>query len=296
MRRSSVITIIILVLIIIGLSVALVITNLPKKTEVANSNDVVETVENTKGENVEKVSSLSLTDDKAVEMATLLDRFAMTNIFFEGNVEIESNNVRNSLKIFASWLYYANEKNSGNQYISRDDIAEGIKRIFGNVEYVDEDIREYYIGLKFDSTNDRYEVIMGGGGPVPSNISGIYKIDEYSDKYVAYVKYLSKIPTVQSSYGNKYNGELWAIHPNDSIYSEVLGRYTTNATEDSGYPSIDTFVSGVSNKDFVKSQKIYDERDYSILSKFYDEASEYKVTFMKNDDGSFYWLKTEAIK
>ena len=62
MRRSSLITIILLVLIIIGLSVALVLTNLPQKTEVANGNEAVENMENTdsnKEVKEEKVSALS---------------------------------------------------------------------------------------------------------------------------------------------------------------------------------------------------------------------------------------------
>ena len=300
MRRSSLITIILLVLIIIGLSVALVLTNLPQKTEVANGNEAVENMENTdsnKEVKEEKVSSLSLTDEKAVEMANLLTMFSHSNMFFEGNNIIQGKDVRNSEKIFASWLYYANGKNSGSQYVSRADIAEGVKRIFGDVEYKDEDIREYYIGLKFDSVNDRYEVIMGGGGPAPANISGIYKIDEYSNRYEVYVKYLSKIPTPIVDNNNVYNGELCTIHPRASIYSEVLGRYRENSHWDDGYPDIDTFISGITIKEFAEASNIfYNENDFKVLSKFYDEASEYKVTFMKNDDGSFYWLKTEVIK
>ena len=33
-----------------------------------------------------------------------------------------------------------------------------------------------------------------------------------------------------------------------------------------------------------------------LISKYYDDAAEYKHTFMKNEDGTYYWLKTEIVK
>ena len=75
MRRSSIITIILLVLVIIGLTVALVMTNLPKeKVEV---NPGVENVDNN-DDNVpetpkaEEPKQVALNSDIAVEMATVL--------------------------------------------------------------------------------------------------------------------------------------------------------------------------------------------------------------------------------
>ena len=46
------------------------------------------------------------------------------------------------------------------------------------------------------------------------------------------------------------------------------------------------------------TQDMYSDYDYNkkIISKYYDEATEYEHTFMKNDDGTYYWLKTEIVK
>ena len=39
-----------------------------------------------------------------------------------------------------------------------------------------------------------------------------------------------------------------------------------------------------------------DEKGKKIISLYYDDATEYKHTFVKNEDGSFYWQKTEIVK
>ena len=43
---------------------------------------------------------------------------------------------------------------------------------------------------------------------------------------------------------------------------------------------------------------MYSNNEYNkkFISKYYDEATEYKHTFMKNEDGTYYWLKTEIVK
>lgn len=297
MRRSSLITILLLVLIIVGLSVALVLTNLPQEEveeSVANSNEFTRVVETSKNKKVETPTQLSLTDDKAVEMATLLNSFSATNMFFEGLKDINRENVSNAEKIYAAFRYYVKTDTEG--YVSRDEIAEDVKKLFGDVSYVDESVKGLFGGLNYEPDNQRYMIIVGGGGPRPYNMTGIYKIDEYSDRYEAYVKYLSVIPRIQYIDDNVYNGVLWTIYSNASVYSKELGNYTVSAIRDTGYPSIENYISGVVEKTFAKSNDAYNQNNYSILSKLYDEASEYKVTFMKNDDGSFYWLKTEVVK
>lgn len=76
MRRSSVITIILLVLVIIGLTVALVFTNLPEKENV--DNNAVESNEELENKNEpnkeENVKTISLNDDRVKEMYRMVNK------------------------------------------------------------------------------------------------------------------------------------------------------------------------------------------------------------------------------
>ena len=294
MRRSSLITIILLVLIIIGLSVALVITNLPK-TEISRTDDVVENVKDTSKEKVEKVSELSLTDEKVTEMQARIDNQRYTDYYFlTSRGEKDANELSDSDKIGMAYRYYMNvENNYGGQVVEKSKIDQYMKLLFGDTDYIPCDARNHWSGLRYNSDNNNFEAIGGGGGPTRFAIYGIFKVDEYSDRYEAYVKYLVVNPYELYD----HSGFMFDIYPNSSRFTGSIGQYSSsgdgitpmNGRED----TLSKLVEGVEAKNFAENLK----NEYKlVLSKFYDEASEYKVTFMKNDDGSFYWLKTEVIK
>ena len=66
----------------------------------------------------------------------------------------------------------------------------------------------------------------------------------------------------------------------------------------SNLKTLEEEVQGITTKEFVKSKNsgVYYEDEMKLLTKFYDQASEYKHTFIKNEDGTFYWYKSEIVK
>ena len=85
MRRSSVITIVILVLVIIGLVIALVVTNLPKdsSSEVIQENDeALNNEETTQNVEDEKHTSLDLNSNIAIELASFVTPRITSQNFF----------------------------------------------------------------------------------------------------------------------------------------------------------------------------------------------------------------------
>ena len=144
-----------------------------------------------------------------------------------------------------------------------------------------------------------YGAAKGGGGPVPSPIIGTYKVEEYSDRYEVYQKYLLSVP------GDWSNGYLtFKILEWNAYNANVVVEYTdapssNNANLPEGatpyFKNLDKLIEGVEMKAFTPYET-WQEDNYKLLSKYYDQATEYKHTFMKNEDGTYYWVKSEIIK
>ena len=129
------------------------------------------------------------------------------------------------------------------------------------------------------------------------DIKGIVKAEEYSDRYEITEKYLY----IEShDTGNGANYEIRAWH---SGLSKSLGRFSENSLE-VGNPQLNELLADVTVKAIYTGTPTSDsqyekniiENNKKILSKYFDDATEYKHTFMKNEDGSYYWVKSEIIK
>lgn len=303
MRRSSIITIILLVLVIIGLTVALVFTNLPK--EKVENNPDVENVDNQGSDEPEtpkadEPKQLDLNSDLAVEMATLLQpslatiRFDFFYEFQNGVLNQENMSNARKLQIAFSNKIFNTTMLAGTKF-SKDDMDKAMIKIFGNTNYIPQDFEYMGVFYSYDNNSNTFTVTAGGGGGQGSHIiAGIYKIDEYSDRYEVFAKALV------NEIGNFVNGrgQYWTVKNADSVSPNYNLQQYLHASDGSfSYERLEDIVSEVTPKDFAKPNINYDyTNQYKLLTKYFDQAMEYKHTFMKNEDGSYYWVKSEIIK
>ena len=97
----------------------------------------------------------------------------------------------------------------------------------------------------------------------------------------------------------------------NSYLDDILGEYKEvgdlNIESVKNIPTVEELVSDVQEKEMYNgteeesskaSQTLQRNINVSkkLISKYYDDAAEYKHTFMKNEDGTYYWLKTEIVK
>lgn len=319
MKKSSVITIVLLVLVIIVLVVALVVTNLPPKEEVSDPNN-----EQVVGEEKEEETPtyLALDSDIAKEMNDFLYPFWDNYFFYDFSVEqIQFENLTNYAKIYMAYRNGASDKiyeDSFEGYVymlKKSDLDEAMQKIFGKVDYIPEDFMIDFRNFEYNSEEQIFYNRIGGGGgadAISHGIAGTYKVEEYSDRYEVYTKYLylntaEHINEVLPD-GSKgrYIGTVWEIKNSKTAQNENIVKYKDFSNEEkNGYEDFENFesiIDGVEAKAFVKSNNSslnyeYDfDTNCKILTKYYDQATEYKHTFMKAEDGSYYWVKSEIIK
>ena len=313
MRRSSVITIVILVLVIIGLIVALVVTNLPQEenNEVAQeNNEALNNEETTQNVENETPTNVDLNSDIAVELADFVTpRITTQNFFYEmkkGSITFDDFN--NQMKMIIAYQNIPEEKiikGQNGEFISRitkQDLDEAMMKAFGKVEYEPENLSADMLAYIYDPQTETFTASVGGGGG-PGDfqlITGTYKIEEYNDRYEVYDKLLMINSREIYNGGTTLLGREWDIRQSNVYTVDTIGTYRDFSGEEfSHLDTLDELLSGVEEKQFVistvnagmdRTQKV------KLLSKYYDEATEYKHTFMKNDDGSFYWVKSEIVK
>ena len=290
MRRSSIITIIILILVIICLTVALVVTNLPQGNE-QDKNANIENNEEIKNDKEEK-SEPEVPKKVALDNEIVQDMYNMVNgrtgdIFHclkKGKLTVEDL----SNEYIQTIAYYYDAASKVEEYIKQDEMISGklevkymdaaVKKVFGDVDYEPTYVL-YQSGdakiLKYDANENVYYRYGGfGGGTNMFTHHAITNVEEYSDKYIVTEKMLTDTyeyghHNISSYYGQGY------------VFTSSLGHIS-----DSEVDSINI------------TQDMYSQNETSkkLISKYYDDATEYKHTFVKNEDGSFYWQKTEIIK
>ncbi len=308
MRRSSIITIILLVLIIIGLTVALVVTNLPKNNE--EDNVGVEDNVNQDDSESDTVKSdepkqVDLNSNVAVELANILQPSLTTtkwDFFYEFQKEVlNQENMSNTKKLEIAFdKGGAGKKMQADQSIAKSDMDDAMKKIFGNSNYNPESFNFGSLFYSYDNTTNCFKLKGNGGGGQGSHyIAGVYKIDEYSNRYEVYSKALV-IEFGDYSFSEEFgNKTLWYIKNADSTSPEyeVGHYYEYSDTNESSYETIESIVNGISPREFVQVKLEYGDytNEYKLLTKYYDQAMEYKHTFMKNEDGSYYWVKSEIL-
>ena len=201
MRKSSVITIVLLVLVIIGLIVALVATNLPQKESV-DENTVIENNESLQdekqqGDVVEETpTSVSLDNPIVKDMYSVLN--GTTDLFHyikKGILTVEDL----SNEYIQTIAYFTIAKNNVEKFEQIDDqgrdgklekkyMDEAIKTIFGDIEYTptyaliqsDENSKV----LRYNENDGIYYEYTGfGGGGNFVSYTAITQVDEYSEHY-----------------------------------------------------------------------------------------------------------------
>lgn len=313
-KRCSIITIIILILIIIALVVALVVTNLkPKPATDEQQGEVTSNEENSGNDQAsvdETPTYLALDSEIAIDIASLLlpnPGTIMMSPFHEFQKGyIDQDTMTDFRKIQTAYIKCnLAEKASAEGVISKKDMDEAIAKIFGNANYTPQNFNDVGTYYEYDGTTECFRPVgNGGGGRGAHYIEGVYKIEEYSDRYEVYDKALVIEP--DPMYGDKgyMVGTAWDVKNADSTSPEyLLGRFFDIQDQSSRYASYETqedFVSGITPNSFVKARVRYHYEydyttDYKLITKYYDKAMEFKHTFMKNADGSYYWVRSELI-
>ncbi len=299
MRRSSVITIIFLVLIIVGLVISLVVTNLPKNNsdmEVNKPNDTA--VPNEIGANVDKKEEPNFIalDNKIVkDIYEILNKSNNKDFFhYFTKGEITINDFDNEDIQTMAFLYDIANKSEEkleesekykmrNGKFSKETMDNAVKKMFGDVKY--EPTYGYFQSaiksresalFEYDKEKNVYYVNSGfGGGSDIIARTAISKVEEYSDRYEVTEK---MVVTEGLPYDGGYS--IYPFYGTTIAYSKWIGRLSKSESEN-----------------LTNSHNLYSANEYDakLLSKYFDSATEYKHTFNKNPDGTYYWVKTEII-
>lgn len=300
MRRSSMITIILLVLIIIGLSVALVVTNLPKKEQSVDN----PTEDVTPADEKEKPTELPIDGDVAQRAYSILSISGMYYNLKYGVVK-STDLTQKDMQTVVLVLKYSEYKEPyvGTMIdgrISKNNMAKGMKEIFGDVSFSPETCGPYS-NAEYNAADGYYYLHtgFGGGGPFGGRIHGISKVEEYSDRYEITEKYVY-VDTISATVPQGHvGGYFYRIYDYD-IKANKLDEYKDDQLSDlsNGIEKTQQELLGD-----VSDYKVYCGVHYNtgdahekILTKYFDQATEVKHTFMKAEDGTFYYLKTELIK
>lgn len=307
MRRSSIITIILLILIIIGLSVALVVTNLPTKEKTEEPVVAEEPAEEvTKEETPVELPIDGEVGQRAYSILTAGGYFSK-GIYYNlkfGNIDT-SKFTQQEMQTVVFILKYQEYKEPyvGTMIdgrVSRANMEKGMKEFFGDVSFAPTTCGPFN-NVEYNSSDGYYYIHtgFGGGGPFGGKIHGISKIEEYSDRYVVTEKY-AYVDTYQASVPSGHlSGYIYNIYDYDLKYN-LLGTYKDDTLADRNYGAELTheeFFKDLSGDKIYAGQQSDVESDTArILTQYYDQVSELKHTFMKSDDGSFYYLSTELTK
>lgn len=284
MKKGSIITIVLLVLIIVALSVALVITNLPEK-----SNNADNPIEN-QGESIldepqpESPTFITLDSNMAKNMYKILNAETCLEPFHSFKTgEITIDDLSNEEIQTIAYNFYILNNNDVDGKVSKSFIDENVKIIFGEgVEYKPTYIyiqNENNKLLEYLAEDDSYHANSGfGNGRRPIVYSAITQVSEYSDRYEVTEKMLY-VTVGQDENGRETN----VIHS----WFPVIGDQKIAELDDIQVQNL---------KADRELCTVEDETSKKLISNFYDKATEYKHTFKKNENGTYSWLKSEIIK
>lgn len=277
MKKKYLIIIAILAVVIIGLVIALVVTNLPKKEKSVDEPEA-------------KVQEF-VPNYIALDSDIVADMYERVNIIphyvfykFDGK-ELDLENISDDDINTAAYYYGKLDRNveemrpsvSTNGYSGKLEtrfIDSAVKKMFGDIEF---NYGNIYYGqddlflLKYDEADKVYYRMSGfGGATAPINYSAITEVIEYEDRYeakemVIFGQIVGPEYEVRDYDGNVLNEDnKYKIEDFDSMESTIVG-YSAN---------------NISKK---------------VLSTYQKQAYGYKHTFMKNADGTYTWAKTEKL-
>lgn len=316
MKKGNIITTITLVLIIIALSVGLVVTNLPKGNEEVQNTNVEETTTADNGNNNSEEGKILPNDGEVAQRAYDIVEGLSSLWGIKGGVGTAKDLSNNEILLTAySFMdksliedidYTTKGDYTVNGKFKPSDLAAAVKSIFGDIEYND----SYFGGLiapaatYVEDENMYYRCSgYGGGGYFSYPIHGIYKVEEFSDRYVVTGKMLfidsrdtgsgtNNVIKAWSSYFSKslgYFGSFYENYPKNGLYFNSLNDVVADVTDTKNI----SVLINTGNDEARLKQK---DTAQKMIAKYIDDATEYKHTFMKAEDGSFYWLKSEIVK
>lgn len=310
MRRSSIITIILLVLVIIGLTVALVVTNLPDKKQVED-NSIIEKNDSeednkVKSEEPKQVALEGEVTERIYKILSMSESYYKVKNGEATRKDLDNNEVqRIAYDLYIKDNYEKLDTTYVNDYMvagkfSKKEMDEAIKKVYGDMEYIPSIFGNGIIPLStYVEAEQTYYVTAGygGGGYFSYPIKGIIKIEEYSDRYEAYEEYLY---AQSSSFMNttKYILKGWHSDFSKSLFDFEAGRVSDLYDSVADVEPQNIYVGKVEtvderNVEYIKANLLSTQK---VLTKYQDEATIYKHTFIKNDDGTFYWYKSEIVK
>ncbi len=285
MKKGSILTIVLLVLIIVALSAALVITNLPEKN-VQNGNNPIENQQGSvlNETTPESPTFIALDSNMAKNMYKILNAETYLEPFHNFKTgEITIDDLSNEEIQTIAYNFYLLNNDDTDGRVSKTFIDENVKIIFGeDVEY-----KPTYIYIQNENTklleylaeDDTYHENTGfGNGRRPLVYTAITQVAEYSDRYEVTEKMLY-VTTSQDENGRDLN----IIHS----WFPVIGEQQIGSMDDIQIQNIK------SDKELCT---VDDETSKKLISTFYDKATEYKHTFKKNENGTYSWIKSEIIK
>lgn len=286
MKKGGIIAIVAMAIVIVVLVIALIVTNLPKK-------EVVEVPENTTPVVEEKADTptyLSLDGEVAKKATMILVSENGRSAFYDttsGEITLKDLTNEDIQKIAYNYFARKTERSrmqAQTEPINHDghscrgtftkaEMDEMVKDVFGDVEYTptyitygttDAKIVEYY-----DHQEKYHEYSGFGGGPLSKMWGATISVVEYSDRYEVIQK------------------AIYLDQAERMVYSFIKNENST--------PLGDFDVTGVEvTHQYCNLTSSTD--DFKIIEKYYDQAMTYKHTFMKNEDGSYYWVKSEVVK
>ena len=284
MKKTGVLTIVVLILIIIALALALVVTNLPKNKENVpqNNEEQVENVVDKKEE--ETPSYLDLNSDKVKDMYSMLNYGGQLFHYVKLGVKTIDDFADEDIQSVAYYYDAYKHVQAIKSTMQMEDgtlearfMDEAVAKVFGpNVKY--NKTFAYWSTkntnfLRYSEDDGLYHRFsgMGGGGNV-YYATAITEVREYSDRY----EVVEKGVAVKTAYEKEY----------------VYPYFATEMPVDPELGSFDSYDSLGEAKSMYSSR----ENDAKVITKFEDGATEYKHVFMKNSDGTYYWVSTEIVK
>lgn len=314
MKKSGVITIILLVLVVVALSIALVVTNMHKDTKVENTDtEDVTDVNNTKKDEVAK--QLDNDGEVAQRAYDIVD--GLGSIYGLNNGVGTYKDLTNNEILLTAYEFMDNsliedtgfiEKRDNTVYgrFKASDLAASVKAVFGDIEYKNEDFSGRIAPvLLYVPEEDTYYRLsgVGGGGAFSYVVHGINKVEEYEDRYEVTEKMLF-VKSNDLDGGTRYEIKTWS-----SEYSPTIAyfgsAYSYHEKDGTYYNSLDDVIEGVNDTNSIRvlmtkgsGEALAKQIDNAqkLLTKYAENATELKHTFMKSEDGSFYWVKTEIVK
>lgn len=284
MKKTGVLTIILLVLVVIVLALALVITNLPKNKEnVPEDNEgQVESIVDKKEE--ETPSYLDLNSETVKEMYNILNYGGQLFHYIKAGVKTIDDFTDEDIQTIAYYYDAYKHVQPITSTMQMEDgtletrfMDEAVAKVFGPNAKYNKTFAYWQTKntnfLRYSQEDNLYHRFTGyGGGGYIYYATAITEVREYSDRYEVVEKGVS----VKTGSSKEY----------------VYPYFVTEMPVD---PELGSFAS---YDELAEAKSMYSskENNAKVVSAYEEGATEYLHVFMKNSDGTYYWVSSEIVK